>query len=132
VQLHEAREREARRQVGVLEQQRQGVQNRIDGLIADRLAAAQATSIQDRMQLSRYWQHIDGQMVAAEKIVSQLQVEIDKARQHLNEAHRTFAIFKQLQEQDAAQERRRVERQEGRRLEEFAALQYIKRREVPQ
>jgi len=130
VQLHETREREARRQVGELERQRHLAQSRIDALLEDRLAATNGTSVQAREQLTRYWIHIDEQMVSARTIIGQLDKDIDKSRRTLAEIHRAHAIFLKLQEQDAKHERQRRERQDARRLEEFAALQYINRREM--
>jgi flagellar export protein FliJ len=132
VHLHETREREARRQVGDLERQRHQVQMRIDALIEDRQAATNDTSLQAREQLTRYWIHIDAQMVSAQAVISKLDKDIDTARRSLAEAHRTHATFLKLQEQDKKHEQQRRERQDARRLEEFASLQYINRREMHQ
>jgi flagellar export protein FliJ len=130
VQLHETREREARRQVGELERQRFTVQSRIDALMEERLVATNGTSVQAREQLTRYWIHIDQQLVAVRAIIGQLDKDIEKSRRILAEIHRAHAIFIKLQEQDAKHERQRRERQDARRLEEFSALQYINRREM--
>ncbi len=130
VQLHETREREARRQVGELERQRYTVQLRIDALLEERLVATNGTSVQAREQLTRYWIHIDQQLVSVRAIIGQLDKDIEKSRRVLAEIHRAHAIFIKLQEQDAKHERQRRERQDARRLEEFASLQYINRREM--
>jgi flagellar export protein FliJ len=130
VKLHENREREARRQVGELERQRHNIQMRINGLLDEREAASRNPSIQAREQLARYWIHIDAQMVSVQASMSQLDKDIDKAKRILADIHRAHGIFLKLQEQDEKHQQQKRERQDARRLEEFAALQYINRQGV--
>ena len=130
VKLHENREREARRQVGDLERQRHTIQVRINGLLDEREAASTNPSIQAREQLSRYWIHIDAQMVSAQATMSQLDKDIEKAQRILAEIHRAHETFLKLQEQDEKHQQQKRERHDARRLEEFAALQYINRQGV--
>lgn len=124
VTLHESQEREARRRLGELERRRQEMTERIGALLHERHNAAATTGLAARDQLSRYWIHVEGQVRLIQDGLGRLEQEITTARAVLTEAHRNLAIFRKLQERDAAEHARQAQRLADRRLEEFAARQF--------
>lgn len=127
VTLHETMEREARRRLGDLERRRQEMTDRINTLLADRHNAAATVHLAARDQLTRYWMHIETQVRQLQDGFGRLEQEIATARMVLAEAHRNVAVFRKLQERDAAEQARRAERQAARRLEEFSARRFHER-----
>lgn len=130
VTLHETQEREARRRLGDLERRRQDMIDRIGALVADRHNAAATVQLTARDQLTRYWIHIEAQVRQLQEGFGRLEQEISAARTVLAEAHRNLAIFRKLQERDAAEQARRAERQAAKRMEEFAARRFNERQSV--
>ena len=130
VTLHETQEREARRRLGDLERRRQDLTDRIGALLADRHSAAATVNLAARDQLTRYWIHIEAQVRQLQAGFGRLEQEINAASAVLTEAHRNVAIFRKLQERDAAEQARRAERQAARRMEEFAARRFHERQTV--
>jgi len=127
VTLHESQELDARRRVGDLELRRQELSERIGGLLHQRHSAAVTVGLGARDQLTRYWIHIEAQVRQLQDGLGRLEQEIIAARALLAEAHRNVAIFRKLQERDATERARHLERLEARRLEEFAARQFHER-----
>ncbi len=127
VTLHETQELEARRRLGELERRRQELTDRIGSLLAERHSAAATVNLTARDQLSRYWMHIEAQVRQLQEGLKRLEQEITAARALLAEAHRNLAVFRKLQERDAAEQARRAERQAARRMEEFAARRFHER-----
>lgn len=130
VTLHETQEREARRRVGELERRREELVGRIERLMHERHDAAATAGLAARDQLTRYWMHVEAQVRVLQEGLGRLDQEITAARTLLTEAHRNLAVFRKLQERDAAEQARRGERRDARRLEEFAARQFHERRAV--
>lgn len=128
VTLHETQEREARRRVGELERRREELTGRINALLHERHDAAATAGLMARDQLTRYWVHIEAQVRQLQDQFARLEQEINTARMLLAEAHRNLAVFRKLQERDAAEQARQAERRDARRLEEFAARQFHERR----
>lgn len=130
VTLHETQEREARRRLGELERRRQDMTDRIGALLADRHNAAATVNLAARDQLTRYWIHIEAQVRQLQDGLGRLEQEITAARTLLAEAHRNLAVFRKLQERDAAEHARLAERQSARRMEEFASRRFHERQSV--
>jgi flagellar export protein FliJ len=128
VTLHETQEREARRRVGELERRRGDLMDRLDRLVHERHDAAATAGLAARDQLTRYWIHVEAQVRMLQDGLNRLDQEIIAARTLLAEAHRNLEVFRKLQERDAAEQARRGERRDARRLEEFAARQFHERR----
>jgi flagellar export protein FliJ len=127
VTLHESHEIEARRHLGELERRRQDVTERIGTLLHQRHSAAATVGLGARDQLTRYWVHIEAQVRQLQEGLGRLEQEITAARAVLTEAHRNVAIFRKLQERDAVERARHLERLDARRLEEFAARRFHER-----
>lgn len=127
VTLHEAQEVDARRRLGELERRRVEVTERIAGLLNQRHSAAAAVTLGARDQLTRYWVHIEAQVRQLQDGLGRLDKEITAAQAVLAEAHRNVEIFHKLQERDAAERARHLERLDARRLEEFAARRFNER-----
>lgn len=127
VTLHESQEIDARRRLGELERRRQDVTERINGLLHQRHSAAATVGLGARDQLTRYWVHIEVQVRQLQEGLGRLEQEITAAQAVLAEAHRNVAIFRKLQERDAIERARHLERLDARRLEEFAARRFHER-----
>jgi flagellar export protein FliJ len=132
VQLHENREREARRVVGQLEQKRALIEERITALANERHASTTRVNLNEREQLTRYWVALDQHMHKASEMMQAVERDIEKARVVLAEAHKAHATFVKLQEIDALHKQRKDARRAERALEEFSALQFMRKVQAAQ
>ena len=63
--------------------------------------------------------------------IAQVQTEVERRRQVVVEADRQVRVLEKLRERQAVAYRRQVSRREAKQYDETAALNYLRRKEVP-